>query len=150
MDSDKTVLTGSCLCGSVQVSVTGPALLTFACHCRDCQKFSASAYSLSAMFPSDGFACTGDLIIGGRGSPERTHYFCKSCMGFVFSRITGADHRINLRISVLDDAAEFEPFVELMTGEKLPWASVPAVHSYTSYPESVEDLQMLMDAYSRR
>lgn len=143
-------LKGACLCGSVQVKVTVPPLLTLACHCSDCQKLSASAYSLTTMVPSDGFFYTGELIKGGLGSSGRTHYFCKSCLNFIFSRIEGADQRINLRTSVLNEAASLEPFVELMTDEKMPWASVPAVHSFARYPESLEELQALMDAYAER
>ncbi|OUS04000.1 aldehyde-activating protein [Rhodobacterales bacterium 52_120_T64] len=141
---------GSCLCGSVQVSVTAPALLTLACHCRDCQKLCASAYSLTTMFPSASFSYKGELVKGGLGSSGRTHYFCKSCLNFVFSQIGGADQRINLRTSVLNEAASFEPFVEVMTDEKVPWAKVPAVHSFPRYPETLENLQALMDEYSAR
>lgn len=143
-------LKGACLCGSVQVKATASPLLTMACHCRDCQKLSASAFSLTAMFPIDGFSYTGELITGGLASSGRTHYFCKSCLNFVFTKIAGADQRINLRTSVLSEAALFEPFVELMTDEKIPWASIPAVHSFARYPESLEELQALMDEYSRR
>lgn len=146
----KFPLKGSCLCGSVQVNITASPLLTFACHCRDCQKFSASAYSLTTMFPRDGFSCAGELIKGGLGSDGRTHYFCKSCLNFIYSQVAGADHRINLRTSVLDEAASFEPFVELMTDEKMPWARVPAVHSFARYPETLEELRELMDNYSER
>lgn len=141
---------GACLCGSVQVKVTAAPLLTFACHCRDCQKFSASAYSLSVMFPSDSFHCSGDLITGGLGSNGRTHYFCKSCLNFIYSQVDGAEHRINLRTSILLDAASFEPFVELVTDEKLPWATVPAINSYSHYPTSLDALQALMEAYAKR
>lgn len=141
---------GSCLCGSVQVRATASPLLTLACHCRDCQKLSASAYSLTTMFPSDSFSCTGALITGGLGSQGRTHYFCKSCLNFVYSQIGGADQRINLRTSVLNEAASFEPFIELMTDQKMPWANVPAVHSFSQFPESLDALQALMSEYSKR
>lgn len=146
----KPSLKGACLCGSMQVVATASPLLTLACHCRDCQKLSASAYSLTTMFPSDGFSCTGEMIKGGRGSSGRAHYFCKSCLNLVFTKIEGADDRINLRTSVLNKAALFEPFVEFMTDEKMPWASVPAVHSFPQYPKSLEELQSLMDEYSER
>mgnify|MGYP000485754790 CR=1 FL=1 len=150
MASPKPPLQGACLCGAVQVSVTASPLLTLACHCRDCQKLTASAYSLTAMFPEAAFSYGGELIKGGRHSEGRTHYFCKSCLNFVFSKIAGAEQRINLRLSVLDDAALFEPFVEVMTEEKMPWATVPATHSFARYPKTIEELQALMDAYSKR
>jgi hypothetical protein len=150
MTSPEPPLNGACLCGSIQITATKPPLLTFACHCRDCQKFSASAYSLSAMFPSDGIAITGDVIKGGLGSAERTHYFCASCLNFIYSQMKGADHRINLRTSLLDDGAAFEPFVELMTDQKVPWSKTPAVHSFVQFPTTLDELNALMDSYAKR
>ena len=144
----KLPLKGSCLCGAVQVSVTAPPLLTLACHCRDCQKLSASAYTLTSMVPAENFSHTGDVIQGGRGSHDRVHFYCESCLSFVFSQISGADHRINLRTSVLDQSASLQPFVELMTNEKLPWVEVPAVHRFAEYPRSLEELQSLMEEYA--
>ena len=141
---------GSCLCGAAQVHITAPPLLTFACHCRDCQKLCASTYSLNTMFPSDSFSCTGELITGGLGSTDRKHYFCKSCLSFIYSQVAGAEWRINLRTSVLNDAALFDPFIEVMTNEKVPWANVAATHSFSQNPASPEDVKALMDEYSNR
>lgn len=140
---------GSCLCGSVQVRLRASPLLTLACHCRDCQKLCASAYSLTTMFPRDGFSCTGPLIHGGLGASGRVHSFCEACLSFVYSQIGGADQRINLRTSVLDDAAFFPPYVELMTAEKLPWVTVPVVRSYVQYPETLAEVQSLMEDYAK-
>lgn len=141
---------GACLCGSVQVRVTALPLLTVACHCRDCQKLSASAYTLTTMFPVDAVSCTGALVRGGLRSDGRAHYFCKSCLNIVYSQLGHAPERINLRTSILKQAALFEPFVEVMTDEKMPWAQVPAVHSYAQVPASRDEVQSLMDAYSER
>ncbi len=102
------------------------------------------------MFPSDSFSCTGELVTGGRGASGRTHHFCASCLNFIYSQIDGVDHRVNLRTSILDDAALFEPFVELMTDEKMPWARVPVAHSYAQFPQTPEELQALMDEYANR
>ena len=140
---------GTCLCGAVTVNVTARPLLTLACHCRGCQKFTASAYSLTTMFPADSFQCTGALIKGGLRSEAKKHYFCASCLNFIYSRINGAEHRVNLRTSVLNDASQFAPFVEVMTEKKIPWAKVPATHSFPRYPESTEHLQALMDDYRK-
>lgn len=150
MNAPHLPLDGACLCGSVQVRVTAAPLLTLACHCRDCQKLCASAYSLTAMIPDEGFSVRGDLVTGGRRAEKRRHHFCPNCMSFIFTRIRGVDARVNLRASVLDDLTWFVPFVELMTEEKLPWSSVPAVHSFARFPETAEELDALMADYSRR
>lgn len=139
-------LHGACLCGAVHVQVTAQPLLTLACHCRDCQKLSASAYSLTIMVPADGFSVSGDLVTGGLHTEGKEHSFCPKCMNFIFTRIKGAG-RVNLRASVLDDLSWFAPFVELMTEEKQPWAHVPAMHSYARYPKTIEEINALMADY---
>ncbi|MDQ7071142.1 MAG: GFA family protein [Rhodobacterales bacterium] len=105
MNAPQLPMNGACLCGSVRVRVTKPPLLTLACHCVDCQKMCASAYSLAAMFPADGFSVTGDLVTGGLRTEQREHNFCAQCLNLIFTRIKGADTRVNLRASVLDDLA---------------------------------------------
>ncbi|PCI05420.1 MAG: aldehyde-activating protein [Hyphomicrobiales bacterium] len=150
MNTPQLPIEGSCLCGSVHVRVTEQPLLTLACHCNDCQKLCASAYSLTAMFPTEGFSVTGELVTGGLRTEQREHNFCAKCLNFIFTRIKGADTRVNLRASVLDDLTWFEPFVELMTEEKLSWSSVPAVHSFARFPETSEELGALMVDYAKR
>ncbi|WP_260094260.1 GFA family protein [Phaeobacter inhibens] len=110
-------LTGACLCGAVQLHVTAFPLLTLACHCRDCQKLAASAYSLTVMFPAEAVTATGELVLGGKHSEERKHYYCPTCLSFVLSRLKAAPDRVNLRASLLDDLTWFTPFVEIMTEE---------------------------------
>ncbi|MEL6520194.1 MAG: GFA family protein [Pseudomonadota bacterium] len=150
MGYPKLPLNGSCLCGAVQVRITAPPLLTFACHCRDCQKLTASAYSLTVMFPSEGFEVSGSLTRGGLKTETRQHYFCSHCLNFIYSQIKGAEYRVNVRASLLDDLTWFEPFVELMTDEKLPWAQVPAPHGYGQFPATMDEFKALLADYAKR
>lgn len=103
---------------------------------------------MTTMFPREGVFCEGPLVLGGRKRDGHAHFYCAACHGFVYSQI-GAGERINLRTSVLDAAAAFPPFVELMTDEKLPWAKLSVDHSFAHYPASVEELQALMAAYAQ-
>lgn len=141
-------LTGACLCGSVTLQIEALPLLTVACHCRDCQKFTASAYSLTSMFSADKVAITGDLVIGGLRSEGRRHYFCAACKNFVYSQIVAAPERMNVRTSLLDRAADFAPYAEVMTQESMPWATVPAVRRFETGPASLEALANLMADYA--
>ncbi|KXF90762.1 GFA family protein [Phaeobacter inhibens] len=142
-------LTGACLCGAVQLHVTAFPLLTLACHCRDCQKLTASAYSLTVMFPAEAVTATGELVLGGKHGEARKHYYCPTCLSFVLSRLKAAPERVNLRASLLDDLTWFTPFVEIMTEDKQPWATVPASHSYARFPTTAEELADLMDDYAQ-
>ena len=125
---------GGCRCGHVRLRISAPPLITMACHCTGCQRMSASAFSLSAAIPSEGFAVIqGEPVIGGVHGPTR-HYFCSHCMTWMFTRPEGIDFFVNLRPTVLDDPSWFVPFVETMTSNRLPWATTPAVHSYEGFP----------------
>ncbi|WP_129790967.1 GFA family protein [Sphingosinicella sp. CPCC 101087] len=137
---------GGCRCGLVRIRVTAPPLLTMACHCTGCQRMSASAFSLSAAIPSEGFSVTqGEPVIGGLRGPTR-HYFCPSCMSWMFTRPEGLDMFVNLRPTMLDAAGWFSPFIETFTSEKLPWATTPAVHSYDTFPP-FEAYEALVEEY---
>ena len=95
---------------------------------------SASAFSLSAAIPANGFSVVeGEPAIGGLHGAAR-HYFCPYCMNWMFTRPEGLDFFVNLRPTMLDDPSWFAPFVETMTSEKLPWATTPAVHSFDRWP----------------
>src|SRR3546814_6643676 len=73
---------GSCRCGGIQLEITAAPLLTMACHCVGCQKMTASAFSLSAAIPTQGFRVTsGEPVIGGLHGTER-HYFCPFCLSW--------------------------------------------------------------------
>jgi len=43
---------GGCRCGQVRMRISALPILTMACHCKGCQRMSASAFSLGAAIPS--------------------------------------------------------------------------------------------------
>ena len=110
--------------------MTAPPLVTMACHCTGCQRMSASAFSLSAAIPAEGFAVTvGEPVVGGLHGASR-HFFCGWCMSWMFTRPEGMDWFVNLRPTMLDDPSWFEPLIETYVAENLPWAVTTAAHSY--------------------
>jgi hypothetical protein len=124
-------------------------MLTGACHCTGCQRMTGSAYSLTVTVPGGGFAVTqGEPVIGGLRGPVSHHYHCPDCLSWVFTRAEGMDWFVNVRATMLDDARWFEPYVELFTREKLPWAGTGARHSYAGSPEMAE-FGTLMEAFAR-
>lgn len=148
MDDWKLPWEGGCRCGAIRIRVTRPPLLSGACHCRGCQKMTASAYSLTVTVPADGFEVTkGEPVIGGLRGPVSHHHHCPLCLSWVFTRVEGMDWFVNLRAPALDDHGWFEPFLEVWTDEKLAWAATGAPRSYGTSPDMAE-FEALMAAYS--
>ena len=125
---------GACRCGEVRFRAEGAPLVTMACHCTGCRRMTASAYSLSSLYPSDAFAViAGEPVIGGLRGATR-HYFCPACLSWLFTRPEGLDAFVNVRSALLDDAEAHAPFLETWTVERLPWASTGAVHGFERFP----------------
>jgi hypothetical protein len=150
MSSDGLPLEGGCRCGQVRFKVSKPPMLTMACHCRGCQQMTSSAYALTAVIPSEAFeVIQGEPVIGGLHGPQAHHHFCPWCMSWVFTRAEGMDWFVNVRPGLLDDARWTEPFIDIWTREKLPWATTPAVHAYETTP-GWDEYQELVKAYQAR
>jgi len=138
---------GGCRCGQVRFRISASPLLTMACHCTGCQRMTGSAFSLSAAYPTAGFEVTaGEPVVGGLHGDVR-HMFCPHCMSWIFTRIPQADWLLNVRATMLDDAADFTPYMESFTDEKLPWVTTPAVRSFPRFPADAE-WQELFGAYA--
>jgi hypothetical protein len=133
---------GSCRCGEVRLRIGAQPILTTICHCRGCQKMSASAFSLSVAVPSQGFEITGGTpVLGGMRNPQLQHFFCPSCMSWMFTRFM--PEFVNIRVTMLDDTSWFVPFVETWTRTRLSWVTTPAVHRYPEFPDMSEFAQLL-------
>ncbi|RYH10632.1 GFA family protein [Tropicimonas sp. IMCC6043] len=139
---------GRCRCGKLRVELSAPPLMTSACHCTGCQRMSASAFSLTAMVPVDGFrVLEGEPVKGGIKGPQLDHYFCPDCLTWMFTRINGFDGFLNIRPTMFDAAVWAEPFIECMTEDKLPWARTGARHSYPGFP-SEDDYPRLLREFA--
>lgn len=57
----KYPISGSCQCGQVTYTLREPPIAVAACHCIQCQKLSASAFSITAMVQSDAFEVIREL-----------------------------------------------------------------------------------------
>ncbi|NDW07229.1 GFA family protein [Jiella pacifica] len=126
---------GSCRCGALAFEVTTAPMITAACHCRGCQKMASSAYSLTMMVPEDGFAVTsGEPVLGGMKGEEVQHFFCPSCLTWVFSKPQRIAGFVNLRATMLDDTGDIAPFIETWTDERLPFAETGAPKSFPQFP----------------
>jgi hypothetical protein len=133
---------GGCRCGRVRFRLSGAPIFTAACHCRGCQRMTASAWSLSGAWPAEQFeVIAGEPVIGGLHGATR-HYFCGHCMSWLFTRPEGFDAFVNVRTTLLDMPPADPPFFETWTSEALPWAKTGATHSFETFPppESFEPL----------
>ncbi len=148
MSQDDPCQTGGCRCGNVRFRVDTPPLITMACHCRGCQRMTASAFSLSSLHHAVAFTITaGEPVIGGLRGEDVRHYFCPDCMSWLFTRPVALPDFVNVRATMMDDCTGYAPFIETQTEEKLPWAVTGAKHSFPRFP-AMDDFPALIADYA--
>jgi hypothetical protein len=59
--------TGTCQCGKVHYKLKQPPIKTVACHCADCQKVSAGAFTITMLVKREDF----ELIRGELAAFDR-------------------------------------------------------------------------------
>jgi hypothetical protein len=138
---------GQCMCGQVRMRISVPPVMTMACHCKGCQKLSASAFSLTAMIPTPGFeVLAGEPQIGAMHGASQ-YFYCPNCLNWLFTRPAGFDFAVNVRPTMFGIEEWSTPFVETFASEKLPWAFTAAHFSFDQYPPQ-DQYGMLMGEYA--
>jgi hypothetical protein len=123
-------LEGGCACGAVRYEFQGEPLIVHACHCRDCQRLTGSAFAVNAwIVRSDLSVLQGELAIavlkGGSGKDHRVPR-CAQCGTQVWSEYAGAfPDTVFLRVGTLDEPGSLPPDVHIFTRSKQPWVVVP-------------------------
>jgi hypothetical protein len=136
-----TPLTGRCLCGGVTYSVDAEPVWQGVCHCSNCQRQTASAFSPIVGVPSEALAVEGDTLAsfktaseGYQSTTERR--FCSACGSPIFSTIESMPGMAFLKAGTLDDTSWFEPVAEIWTRSAQSWApEIENVARFERIPE---------------
>jgi hypothetical protein len=80
--------TGGCHCGKIRYEITEAPQSVYACHCRDCQRLTSSAFSMGVVVPETAFKLSGvqPRALAGMSSGSRPH--STRCLGASPSRWT--------------------------------------------------------------
>ncbi|GAA0729229.1 GFA family protein [Sphingomonas japonica] len=134
-------LTGGCQCGAVRYRISGARLVVYACHCRECQKQSASAFGLSLPVLRENFEVSGRLESWERssdlGSRTRCH-FCPECGSRLFHVASLTPDRLTVKGGSLDDTSWLEPQAHLWVTRKQRWVVLdPAIPAHDTQPDDL-------------
>ena len=129
-------ITGRCLCGGVTYSVDAEPVWQGVCHCSNCQRQTASAFSTVVGVPSKALTVQGSTLVsfktvseGFQSTTERR--FCSTCGSPIYSTIESMPEVAFLKAGTIDDISWFQPTVEIWTSSAQPWA--PRFEGVTRY-----------------
>lgn len=134
---------GGCQCGAVRYVLHAAPLTLYACHCRECQRQTSSAFGLSLRVPAQSLEITGATKTTGRpdpSSPPVAGTFCPECGTRLIHRRPGAE-TVNIKAGTLDDTSWIRPVGHLWTRSAQPgFAPPPGPLVYDGQPENYDSL----------
>jgi hypothetical protein len=137
---------GGCRCGAIRYRVTADRLpKVYACHCRDCQTWSGSAFSLQFVLAEDQLEVTGDVALYERTSPEsgRTSYQrgCPVCFTRIFNTNSARPGLAVVRAGTLDRSDELKVVAHIWTKRKMEGIVIPP--GVPNWPESAPPAEFI-------
>ncbi|NVZ24062.1 GFA family protein [Pseudomonas gingeri] len=130
-------LAGHCRCRAVSYTLAADTpLAVYACHCRDCQTWSGSAFTLHALLPGDALHFSGPLgeyAYDSNGVHSR-HYLCGVCHTRLYNTTSAAPGLHVLRAGTLDNSPALQPVAHIWVQHKQAWLTLP--EGIPSWPDS--------------
>ncbi len=121
-------IAGSCQCGGVRYRLLAPPMKVVACHCRECQKLSTSAFSITALVATGDIEFEGELAHWERSSDSgntNAAKFCPTCGNRIYHFNPADPERIKLKPSTLDDTSIIQPTAHIWVSQKQDWYEIP-------------------------
>jgi hypothetical protein len=131
-------LTGGCQCGAVRYEVRGEPVSLYVCHCRECQKQSASAFGISVIVKRPDFCLVqGEVKVWSRATDRGGALacaFCPACGSRVWHE--GATDEISVKGGSLDEPPDLRSADHIWTTRALPGVVIPeAARQFPGEPD---------------
>lgn len=140
--TDKKV-SGSCLCGAVQYTVSGEALRFYHCHCQRCRKTTGTGHGSNlVMTPESGLRwIKGEDLLQRYDVPEAERFynrFCKVC-GSPMPRAVPELDAVIIPAGSLDSEPPTLPNGRIFWDSRASWScSADGLPVYAEYPPSAQ------------
>ena len=140
---------GGCQCGAVRYRLTASPLSVYNCHCKDCQRFSGAAWSMSMVVADESFAVSGSTDRYNRQAESGNviaMHFCAHCHGWVWNEPPSPGIKV-VRAGSLDDLDWAAPVGNIWTDSKAAWVRIDP--ELVNFPKGASDRTPLFQAWTR-
>jgi len=121
---------GGCQCGYIRYEISGEPLALYICHCRECQKQSASAFGMSLLVKRANFRVTrGEARSWSRGTDSGNQlkcFFCPHCGSRVWHESESPLDTVTVKAGSLDQSVDASEAIHIWTSRALPGIVIPA------------------------
>lgn len=117
---------GKCLCGDINIEITGEINAIIHCHCSKCRKASGTAFATNGFVNVDDFKVTkGKHKLRSYCAIEgKCRFFCGKCGTPVYSSNIDDAKRLRLRLGILDTDIIERPMSHNFVTSKANWETL--------------------------
>jgi hypothetical protein len=120
---------GGCQCGAVRYRCSSLPFVCYTCHCRACQRATASAFATCMQVPAEALL----LLSGSPGAFTRvadsgnslTTSLCTVCGSALFVANSARPRLRTLYVGTLDRASDVAVDAHIWVSRRLPWVLLP-------------------------
>ena len=126
-------------CGAIRYECSAEPMMSFNCHCRDCQRASGSAYLSAMVVPTTALTLRkGEPqyhAVRANSGHTTMQGFCTECGSVVLGKVAESpDMRVVIAAS-LDDSSWHQPTMDFWTASAQPWDFLnPALQKFDTEP----------------
>lgn len=130
------MVTGRCLCGTVQWRAEGPFAPLSHCHCSRCRKAQAAPFATFTSCARDAFEwVAGEEAITRYASSENfVRPFCSRC-GSTVPQVTSSGDRVRLPAGSMDQPTGLDAGRHIFVGSMADWYRIrDMIPQYEEFP----------------
>jgi hypothetical protein len=131
---------GGCACGAIRYECTARPVISFNCHCKDCQRFTGSAYISGVIVPTTAFRLLrGEptyYTVRADSGGDTSRGFCAVCGSPVVTRFTSMAQIVGVPAASFDNPSGHKPAMDIFTSSAQPWDYMnPALPKFSYAPD---------------
>ena len=119
---------GACQCGGVTYQLLSEPKMFVACHCKECQKLSTSAFSITAVVDASQVEFQGEMAEWRRAADSgnvSAAKFCPTCGNRIYHFNPDEPEKIKLKPTNLEDTSIIRPTAHIWVSQKQDWYTIP-------------------------
>lgn len=140
---------GGCQCGQIRYEIRAEPLTLYACHCKECQKQSSSAFGMS-------MSVLREAVVILQGEPKQwkrlsengrevSCLFCENCGTRLFHNPARNSQITNVKPGTLDDTSWLKPVGNIWTQSSQKWVILSK--EMLNYPKQPKDFTQLVEKF---
>jgi hypothetical protein len=140
---------GGCQCGAVRYRLNAAPLAVYACHCKDCQRFSGTTHTISMVVRAADVELLGGALHGFDKAADSGRIVrmlgCSSCGTKIWNEPQASPGTLILKAGNLDDMSWAQPIGNIWTDSRAPWVVIDG--NMPNFPGQPTSRQALIDAW---